>query len=639
MKGKKLLVLATTLMLTASPFSWITHAEAATPSTTTSTRVMAQTLFTVSQNVSVTMRDGTVLKADVYLPKTGGLRFPTLVSRTPYGKGNGSDPQAIYLAEHGYAVVVQDVRGRGESQGVYYPFLEDGKDGYDTIEWAAKQDWSDGKVGTYGASALAIVQNAAALENPPHLKAMFSEYSTADIYSESYYQGGALRQSLVQGWLNGMNVEQLQRLDPTNIQALKTTAGIAQNLQGYFNLEQLPLNAFPNLTSTYMPAYQDTLNTDVATMKDPIYREIDDTNNIMDKLNQIHVPVFHIGGFYDIFETGVLNGFSGLQNKGGKGAKGNQMLVMGPWTHVQNMSVEPWAGQNSTFNDTATMVQWFDYWLKGIHNQIMEQPAVKYYVTGINHWETSSSWPLKTTKTEPFYFHPKTSGTIDSVNDGSLSLKRDSHNEGSNTYLYNPLKPTGTIGGNNLMIANGALDQRPDEVASTDPKASQVLTFTSDPLKNPLEVVGPATAKLFVSSTAVDTDFTVKITDVAPDGTSTLIEDSITRAKYRDGQQKAKLLKPGKIYQVNVNIAGISHEFLKGHRIRIDLASSNYPRFDRNLNTGHKEGVDTASDAIVAQNTIYHDAAHPSAINLPIVQSNNTHKEKQDHHPKQKDHK
>lgn len=583
-----------------------------------SAQPIVQTVTSVQSNTYlVAMRDGTKLATDVYLP-TGGTKFPTLIARTPYGK-SGMAAEATYLAQHGYAVVIQDTRGRGGSEGDYYAFKTDGIDGYDTIEWAAAQAWSTGAVGTFGASALGIAQNEAALLNPPHLKAMFVEVATANFYEEALYQGGALRQELIQGWMEGMNVEQLQRLaaqgaiPPTEAQtALPFAISIASGgLYNYLSQNlSLSLAAFPYLTAKLMPAYPDILGMPIEDRSNPNFVQRDAESNIMNKLDKIHVPVYHVGGFYDIFEAGVLKSYEGLQNEGGKGARGNQKLLMGPWTHLttaQGGSGTPWQ-PNAAVNLDDEAIRWFDYWLKGKNNHIMDEPSVKYYVTGENQWKTAPKWPLPQTKMTAYYLHVAKSGTIQSLNDGSLSMKWPSIKEGSNTYPYDPMKPTITMAGNNLEIPAGPMDQRPIE--------QNVLTFTSQPLIHKLTVSGPISAMLYVSSTAIDTDFTVKVTDVASDGTSINLEDGIIRAKERNGQNKEEFLKPGKFYAVTVDLTGISHQFLPGHRIRVDIASSNYPRFDRNINTA-TQGV--YNSVVVAQNTIYHDALHPSAIFLPVI--------------------
>lgn len=570
----------------------------------------------VEKNVMMPARDGTLLATDVYLPATGGTKFATLVTRTPYGK-DYQQHVATYLAQHGYAVVVQDCRGRFASQGVYYPFKNDGTDGYDTIEWAAAQSWSTGDVGTFGYSALGIDQEATALLNPPHLKAMFVEIATDNFFTESAYQGGAFRQALNQGWLNYMNLQQAGRvLSPDDAKAALGVIGpIAQDYNGYVekNLPS-PLNAFPYLNNQLMPAYQDTLNAATLTPSNPDYQNLESLN-LSDKYDQIHVPIFHVGGFQDIFEAGVLHSFTGLENNGGVGAKGNQKLLMGPWTHglIGQGGPKTFWPANAAVDLNGLMVKWFDYWLKGVNNHIMQTPRVQYYVSGENKWESSQNWPLPQAKSTPFYLQEASSGTIQSLHDGSLSWDTPSANDESDTYVYNPTKPTFTVGGNNLMIPGGPLDQSAVEKG--------VLTYTSAPLTQDLTIEGPLSAVIYGSSSAVDTDFTVKLTDVKPDGTSTLIEDGIIRAKYRDGQSQVKLLNPGQIYKFNVDLIAASHMFPKGDRVRVDIASSNYPRFDRNTNTGDSEGVDGPSQYVVATNTIYHDALHPSAILLPVVPS------------------
>lgn len=513
-----------------------------------------------SRTFMVPMRDGTRLATEVWLPPGEGP-WPAVLTRTPYGRTNFANDDALRL---GYAVVAQDCRGRFDSQGENVAFLNDAwgerQDGYDTVEWIASQPWCNGKVGTLGGSAMGITQNLLAPSAPPHLVCQFVGVAAADLYHDAVFQGGAFRKSLVENWLRD------NEFDPATLELM-----------------------------TSHPNY------------DEFWRGLSPQTHAA----QVRVPVYQMGGWFDIFSQGTVNAFRALQHNGGTGAKGNAKLVMGPWTHgghgerQQGELVFPEQARQPPLRDH--LGRWFEHWMKGKQTGIMDEPAVTYYVMGDvddpnapgNEWRTAEDFPPKATPVQ-FYLHA----------DGRLSREKPGGNEAADSYEYDPRNPVPTLGGNNLTIPAGSFDQRPVE------DRPDVLVCTTAPLSEPVEATGWVRVRLFASSNCTDTDFTAKLTDVYPDGRSMLILDGIIRARHRNSFETEEMMEPGEIYEFEINLWPTSIVFNKGHRIRLAISSSNSPRFEPNPNTG--EPFRASDRTVVAKNSIYHDAAHPSALILPV---------------------
>jgi uncharacterized protein len=513
-----------------------------------------------AQAEMVPMSDGVKLATDVYLPAKGSPPYPAILIRTPYGKDVGKG-LAGNLGPLGYALVAQDMRGRFASEGHHaIIFGNDGlggkhQDGHDTLRWIAKQPWSDGKVATWGGSALGIVQNMAAPNAPDALKGQVVIMAFSDYYHQAAYQGGVWRKELLEGWLKNTKMEDV-------------------NLPTF--LEHSTYDGFWKQLSAEAHA---------------------------DKVN---APGVYIGGWYDIFLQGTINSFVTIQNRGGPNARGRCFLVIGPQAHGNfNQKVDYPNAAQAPINLFAPM-NLLAYWLKGEEKGIKELQPVHYYVMGAtddrnapgNTWRSADGWPPPAAAT-PFYFHA----------DRSLSKKKPG-GSGRLTYSYDPQDPVPTLGGQNLLISKGPMDQRPVE------SRPDVLLFTTDPLPEPVEVTGRITAKLHVSSDCPDTDFTVKLCDVYPDGKSMLVTDGIRRASLRNSFEKREPLKPGKTYEVSVDLWSTSLVFNKGHRIRIAVSSSNSPRFEPNANTGDPHP--SPGRTRVATNTLYLSARHPSHILLPL---------------------
>lgn len=508
----------------------------------------------------VKMTDGTELATTIYRPNGDGP-FPVVVARTPYNK-DGQKSEAERFSRNGYVYVAQDLRGRFKSKGHHAViFHNDGwstpHDGHDTLTWISEQPWCNGKIGSTGGSALGITQNMAAPGAPSALAAQHVVVAFSDMYRQGAYQGGAFRTGLLENWL-------------------KATGMTDVNLK----------------TFEAHPVYDD------------FWKEL----NPEEQAEQVNAPGVFFGGWYDIFLQGTINSFTTIQSRGGPAAKEKCRLVIAPLGHG-TMTELKYPANAAQFPRCADNLAWFDAVLKGIENEIATEKPVHYYVMGDptnpnapgNIWRQADSWPPAAQET-PWFLH----------SDGKLSTMSPTGAD-SRSYNYDPANPVPTIGGAELGVNIGPRDQQSLE------SRPDVLVFTSDILEQPLEITGRITAKLIVSSDCPDTDFTVKLTDVYPDGRSMLVTDGILRARFRNSFEKEELLEPGQIVEIPVDLWSTSLVFNTGHRIRVAVSSSNAPRFDPNPNTGHAFRVD--SERKIAKNTVYFSEKHPSQIVLPVYQS------------------
>lgn len=508
----------------------------------------------------VAMRDDVKLATDVYLPEGKGP-WPVVLMRTPYNKDPMSAQHPPWVT-NGYVFVVQDCRGRFKSEGKYMPFMDDHFDGYDAVEWAAKQPWSNGKVGMIGASAMGITANQASITAPPHLVAMYVMVAPASAYQHAIYTGGVFRKEMNEQWLKAQKATDV--LDLT-FQHYKD--------DGYVNIREGRLH-----------------------------------------WEKVQVPVYNWGGWYDIFGQGNIDNFVGLQSRGGGMALGNQKLMMGPWAHgaIEEVKYPPNSGADlmASMSGQAEPLRWFDYWLKGAGNGIMDEPPVKYYVMGDttdpkapgNEWRAAQTWPPPS-KITSYFLNPG----------GKLSDVIVAEAKSSGAYQYDPKNPVPTVGGALLFGKKGPLDQR------AIGERKDVLKFATAPLEAPVEVTGYVTVQLWAESDCPDTDWMAKLVDVYPDGTERLVLDSALRARFREGFDREIFMKKGEVYKFKIDLWSTSLIFNKGHRIAVHISSSNDPRFDPNPNTGKPMRAD--GETRVATNTIHHSLAHPSRILLPVVKN------------------
>ncbi len=525
------------------------------------------------------MRDGVRLSANVFRP-AGPARSPAILVRTPYGKGDALTPNHRAFAESGYAVVVQDVRGRYASEGVFAPLTQEPRDGDDTLNWIARQPWCDGKIGMMGGSYLGIVQWAVAALNNPYLKAIFPVVSGYDEYRDRYYSpGGAMKLGNRLLW-------------------------IAENLRapGYKPPEfsvfvrTLPLRKADTAAAGQPVAiFQNALDHPAF---DGYWRGI----STRERIASIRVPVFSVGGWYDNFVESDLAAFAELR----KSSKVHRILV-GPWPHNMSLRFDGVDfGPDSLVPIRKLQLEWFDQWLKGRDSPLLSKPPVRLFVMGGNRWRDFDSWPPAAAKTKAFYLAGN--GTLrDRPAAGAGS--------GQDHYLYDPRDPVPTHGGplccNPAVFPWGPKDQRAIE------KRKDVLVYSTEPLNGDTEVTGPVRLLLYAATTAPDTDFTVKLVDVFPDGMARNLTDGILRLRYARGIEREILNKPGEVRRIEINGGVTSNVFKKGHRIRIEVSSSNFPRFDRNPNTGRPIAGETGFQT--AYQTIYHDSRRPSKLLLPVM--------------------
>ncbi|MBZ5548736.1 MAG: CocE/NonD family hydrolase [Acidobacteriia bacterium] len=535
----------------------------------------------------IRMRDGVELSADVYRPDTDG-RFPCILNRTPYLKNSaGSLKFGRYFAEHGYVFVAMDVRGRGDSPGNFVPYRHEGKDGYDSVEWCATQPWSTGKVGTIGGSYNGKTQWLTAVEQPPHLTTMIAMVSPSDPFVE-FPTGEPIPVDASWYYLTSGHV--LQNMDAADWTELNW---------------HLPLLTIDEAIGMAMPEWRELFN---HTYFDSFW----EAEQYQNKFDRVQVPVLHISGWYDDEQVGTPLNFIGMTTKGAPSVRNSQKLLMGPWPHGINSTSKLGDvdfGPTAIIDLNDTMLRWYDAWLKGIDNGVKSEAPVRIFVMGSNQWVNEHDWPMTRTRYTDFNLH--SSGRANSLyGDGKLSADKP-QSEQPDRYTYDPKKPVPFITEPSFAQIGGPDDYRPIE------RRDDVLVYTGDPVTNDTEVCGPVKVTLYAASTATDTDFTAKLIDVWPDGFAERLSDGIVRARFRKGMDKEELIQPETIYEYRIDAWNTCQMFKPGHRIRIEISSSAFPKYPRNLNTGGPLG--RSSKMQTAQQTIYHDAQHPSHVTLPIV--------------------
>ncbi|MBX3071676.1 MAG: CocE/NonD family hydrolase [Thermomicrobiales bacterium] len=625
----------------------------------------------VAENVMVPMRDGVHLATDIYRPALGGEivegQFPVILGRTSYDKTTPwmwVDPVARFFTPRGYVVVLQDLRGRYKSEGFgeYYHVANpsDGKDGFDTIGWIASQPWSNGRVGMLGSSHGAMSQTTAALENPPALAAIWPDVGPTNAYHHHIRLGGAMQLHMFGAqFLHAFESQELMR-DPVAKRAFEQEMTRLRDWVWLtpFRPGMTPLTTVPGLEQTFFNyylrgSYDEWWAEDFNDFERHFHRHAD-------------CPGTFSGGWYDPFAVATTTHFAAMSAQ----SRSPQRLIMGPWTHETMRRGDSWAADvdfgedaivgNDRYN--ALRLQWFDRWLRDERNGVDDDPPVRMFVMGggggrktrhgkLFHggrWRTEQGWPLARAAEQVLFLRAA----------GELTSERPSAIESSRSFVYDPTHPVPTISGNVVgffelvpvaetvedgyqsnvpwrvrmrsIVKMGPTHQReaPDIIGARPPyprlaHRNDVLVFQSPPLMEPVEVTGQAVVNLWVSSSAVDTDFTAKLVDVYPpmadypEGYHMNIVDSIIRVRFRESWEREVFMEPGEVVQVQIALPPTSNLFDVGHRIRIDISSSNFPRFDLNPNTGEPSGRHT--HMIPSTNTVYMDREHPSHVVLPVI--------------------
>jgi hypothetical protein len=554
----------------------------------------------VERNVPAKMRDGATLRADIYRPKVEG-KFPVLLVRTPYDK-TGETSFGLKGAARGYVVIAQDVRGRFTSEGEWYTFKNESQDGYDTVEWAAALPYSNGKVGMFGGSYVGATQYLAAIAKPPHLAGICPTVTASNYHDGWTYQGGAFEQWFNESWSTGLAMNTMRRR-------------VEQGGDAIGGTKTLPLADYVVLGAPsavgIAPYFTDWL-------AHPNFDAYWKQWSIEDHYGQIQVPVLSFGAWYDIFLGGTLRNYQRLKTEAGtEAAKHGQRLVVYVGGHAGGSSSRKVGavdfGEKLPIDEDEMTLRWYDSLFKGQANGVENEKPVKIFVMGRNEWRDEDDWPLARAKSTRYYLH-STSGANGLAGNGTLSTTTPGE-EKPEQFIYDPSDAVPTIGGplccGALPTGIGPEDQRPAEARA------DVLVFTTPAFAKDFEVTGPVALDLYVSSSAVDTDFTGMLVDVWPNGFAQNLTSGILRMRYRNSQEKPELLNPGETYHVTVDLWATSNVFLAGHKLRLEVSSSNFPRFDRNLNTGEIQARGTRM--VRATNVIFHDKAHPSALILPVV--------------------
>jgi putative CocE/NonD family hydrolase len=588
----------------------------------------------LERSVMVPMRDGVKLSTDFYRPVGAGDRLPVVLLRTPYNKNtyHGRTQGFPYIfAGQGFVVAVQDTRGRFESEGEFVVQGGDQEDGYDTVEQLAAQPWSNGKVGTYGCSYGGDTQIMMARARPPHLAAQIPQAAGSSVgpiggryHNFGTYFGGAWELAAAAGWFWANGTKHFYR-PPPHMSRAEWLAAVQ-----YYN----PNRTLPDLDLAkwiwHLPT-RDILRAAGApttdyehlialSLTDPWW---DQFGYVRDG-DKFDVPALHINSWYDFGAEDTFVEFNAYRTGAVSAvARDNQFVIISPTTHCRSEAVSDRTPVGERELGDARLdywgiyVKWYEHWLKGVDNGVTRMPRIQLFVMGRNEWRAENEWPLARTAWTPFYLHSR--GAANSRwGDGTLSAAAPK-SEPPDSFSYDPASPVWTVGGSvcaacargGQRVVDGPADQRDVEVRS------DVLVYTSEPLAEGLEVTGPLKVVLYVSSSARDTDFTAKLVDVLPDGTAYNIQEGIQRMRFREGYAKKVWMEPGGVYKVEIDLEATSNFFKPGHRIRVQVSSSNFPRWDRNLNTGGNNYDETSW--VVARNVVHHSARYPSHILLPVI--------------------
>jgi putative CocE/NonD family hydrolase len=556
--------------------------------------------------VKIPMRDGTVLDAIVWRPAAPG-RYPVLVERVAYELIGRAQANGRFYARNGYAVVAQSVRGAFASEGQFTLMQDDGwgerQDGYDTIEWAASQPWSNGAVGMFDGSYSGSTQYMLAPTRPPHLRALFVRQSTGDFYHDWAYRGGAYMYGFSRRWTAGsILAPQLGRragLLSEDAAHERIERAIADHEQDLWTLPTASWPPIEGLADWYWDVVDHPED-------GPFWHPV----TMSRVVSEVDTPILHLGSWFDVFLSGTLRAYTGIRAHGRSAAtREAQRLIVGPWIHgPANLSLREIGdldfGPDAVFDLNGWRLRWYDHWLKGVENGVMDGPPVRVFLMGTNRWLGLAAWPPADVEYRPLHL---AGGTV--PGQGQLTFDAPPADDAPDTYTYDPAVPVpSTVTG---------LQTWPNDQRSIEADADRVLVYTSEVLAEDLHVVGPIAAVLHAASSAVDTDWVVRLCDVWPDGRSITICDGILRARYRESFERSVLMEPGQVYRFEVDLRATAQTFQAGHRLRVHITSSDFPRYDRNLNTGGPVARETRP--AVAINTVFHDSLRPSQVLLPVV--------------------
>lgn len=544
----------------------------------------------ITFDLGIVVRDGVRLSADLYSPEGAGP-WPCVIVRTPYGKGQGLLPtRSRKFAAAGYAALTVDVRGRGDSDGPFVPYRGEGKDGFDVIEWCAGQPWCNGRVATWGSSYAGRVQWFTALEAPPHLKAMSVAVPPSDPFVESPTGTTGPMHLCWNHLTSGRQVQDLNAVDWERV------------------YEHLPLLTMDEAAGHKSPRWREDL---AHTKFDEYWQAI----CYQHRLHEIDLPVLHISGWYDDEQIGTPLNFMRMHSKAPSAkARAGQRLLMGPWPHgvygANRKLGDIDFGPGADVDVLEIERRFFDHWLKDADEDASDAAPVRLFVMGENKWRSEPDWPIPGVKFTPFFLH--SGGRANSrFGDGTLNANVPSE-ELPDRYAYDPAHPVPFLTEPTSHQIGGPDDYRAVE------RRDDVLVYTTVPVSSAVEVTGPIRLVLHASSSAPDTDFTGKFLDVWPNGFAQRLTDGLVRARFRNGMDAPSLIEPGRIYEYTLDLWNTSQVFLPGHSIRLEVSSSAFPKYDRNLNTG--SDLATGTELVVANQMIFHDAAHPSRLVLPLVE-------------------
>jgi len=550
---------------------------------------------TVQKNVMVPMRDGVKLAMDIYQPKKMSGPLPAVLTILPYGTDQGMIPKVGKLfARHGYVFLAEDCRGIESSEGKWFPLVWDYDDGHDTLDWIAKQPWFDGRLGMWGGSYFGYTQWQAAPDSNV-LTAMVPLFTSPNMH-KMVVNGGALEFIMVEGWLTGMEAQvQKEKLQP-------------EFSSGFYNQ---PLRDSTPLDIELLHTKPEMLEQDpMFLLNHPGDSEFARPTYFKPYYSHVSAPGLLVAGWFDQFLQPQLDDFVAIRGEGQADAKKSRLIV-GPWTHGLPSSKFEDGKRSGVRLYVHETFAWYERWLKGVQNGIENEAPVKIFIMGENVWRDEQEWPLARTQSTKYYLH--STGPANARSGKGILSTQPPGSEPADQYKYDPKNPVPTKGGTFQPFTGhpaGSFDQ------SEMLKRDDVLLFATEPLSQGVEVTGPISVTLYAASSAKDTDFVAMLLDIHPDGKAMYLQDGCIRARYRNGYQKPSLIEPGQVYEYKIDLWSTSNYFQPGHRIALEVTSSNFPQYDRNTNAGGEGGPD---NIITADQTIYHDADHPSHVLLPVI--------------------